>query len=170
MKTHNSIFFLLVLFSGILFAQNDPCSKPESKQFDFWVGKWKAEWTDAKGEAVEGKNIIKKILDGCVIEENFSSPNDNFFGKSMSVYNPRINKWEQTWVDNNGGFMVFSGEYKNDKMILQREVKNKEGKLILQRMIFYNIEKNSFDWNWERSDDEGKSWELAWKIHYSRME
>jgi hypothetical protein len=91
-------------------------------------------------------------------------------GKSFSVYNPRKNLWQQTWVDNYGSYLVFTGGYEEDKMTLVREVVNPEGKKIMQRMIFYNIDENSFDWNWEKSTDEGKSWELSWKIHYTRIE
>lgn len=36
-------------------------------------------------------------------------------------------------------------------------------------MVWYNISKNEIDWNWERSDDEGKTWAVKWKIHYTRI-
>jgi len=25
-----------------------------------------------------------------------------------------------------------------------------------------------FDWNWERSDDGGATWQVNWNIHYTR--
>ena len=86
----------------------------------------------------------------------------------MSVYVPRLKKWKQTWVDNSGGYLDFTGEFETGKMILSRDFFNKDGKKISQRMVYYNINKESFDWNWERSMDDGKTWKVMWKIHYSR--
>lgn len=174
MKTTNIFFctILIVTISSTSFSQDTekPCSYPEANQFDFWVGTWKAEWTDKDGIKGEGTNTIKKILDGCVIEENFDgNPGTTLIGKSLSVFVPGLKKWKQTWVDNSGGYLDFVGGLTEDKMILKREFMNNEGKKISQRMVFYNIEKERFDWNWERSLDEGKTWDLRWKIHYTRL-
>ena len=174
MKNFISVLILVISFSILIFPQDNsfqkPCSSPEASGFDFWVGEWKAEWVNSDGSKVEGSNKVKKILGGCVIEEYFNgNPGNNLDGKSFSVYNPAINKWQQTWVDNYGSYMVFTGGFKDDKMILEDEVENSETKKIKQRMIFYNIKKNSFEWNWEKSTNGGKSWELSWKIHYSRI-
>ena len=35
-------------------------------------------------------------------------------------------------------------------------------------MVFKNIAKQSLDWSWERSLDEGKTWQVVWPIHYQR--
>ena len=43
-----------------------------------------------------------------------------------------------------------------------------DGKPAMQKMVFYNISKNSLDWNWEGSKDKGKIWDVLWKIHYKR--
>jgi len=165
---------MVIINSGLTLSQgnlnNKVCSSPEASQFDFWLGEWKAEWENSDGSKCEGRNIINKILGSCVIEENFNgSPGNDLIGKSFSVYNPSKKLWQQTWVDNYGGYMIFTGKFEQDKMILSREVQNSEGKIIKQRMIFYNISENSFEWNWEKSENNGISWELSWKIHYSRI-
>ena len=176
MKIEKFLFLatLLVMISPLSsFAQNEdkPCSYPEAKQFDFWVGTWKAEWTGKDGIQKEGTNTIKKILGGCVVEENFDgNPGTPLIGISLSVYVHRLKKWKQTWVDNSGGYLDFVGEFEKDKMVLSRSFIDKEGKSISQRMVYYNINKKSFDWNWERSMDEGKTWNVMWKIHYTRKD
>jgi len=71
-------------------------------------------------------------------------------------------------VDNSGGYLEFAGGFEDKKMILSRELITKDNKKVKQRMIFYNITENKLDWNWEKSTDDGKTWQLAWKIHYSR--
>ena len=63
--------------------------------------------------------------------------------------------------------MVFTGGMENNKMILSRKIRRNDKELI-QRMVFYNISKDEFDWNWESSEDSGKTWKLNWKLIYSR--
>ncbi len=64
--------------------------------------------------------------------------------------------------------MVFTGGMNNNKMILSRKI-NRNDKEIIQRMIFYNILKDELDWNWESSEDNGKTWQLNWKLHYTKI-
>ena len=158
--------FLLILFyfAISLEAQNTkPCTTDEGRQFDFWIGEWDASWEGGKGV-----NNVSKILDGCVIFEEFdASFSSKLVGKSVSVYNPRAGNWQQTWVDNSGGYLDFIGKWEEDKMILSRSVDIK-GVITMQRMIWYNISQDKFDWNWEKSTDNGKTWTVSWKINYTR--
>jgi hypothetical protein len=134
--------------------------EPE-KQFDFWLGKWDLTWSvDGKGT-----NRIERILDGKIIQENFESV--NLQGLSFSAYDPERDLWCQTWVDNSGGYLDFTGKYDNGKMILGRDAIVK-GEACRQRMVWYNIEPGQFDWNWERSDDNGETWRVLWQIKYTR--
>ena len=148
----------------------DPCAASEQRQFDFWVGEWDASWPGAKeGEVQHGSNSIKRVLDGCVVEENFSGgPDMHLRGKSVSIFDTRAGKWKQTWVDNEGGYLDFIGEFKDGQMILWREATRPDGTKILQRMIYKNIEPGQFDWSWEASTDGGKTWQVQWPIHYKR--
>lgn len=167
-----AILFIYVigLSFSIAFSQSNeiPCSSPEASQFDFWIGDWKAEWTDSEGKTQTGFNKITKILGGCALEENFSTSDNSFIGKSYSVFNPTKQIWQQTWVDNQGTYMDFTGGMDSDKMILSRRVMNKMGKEVIQRMVFTDIKPNSFTWKWESSADEGKTWNLNWQILYSK--
>jgi len=133
---------------------------PEN-QFDFWLGEWNVTW----GEDGKGTNHIERILDGKIIQENFIAP--DLHGISVSVYDPERGVWCQTWVDNNGTYLDFTGKFEDGKMIFSRNaiVKSQARK---QRMVWWDIQENKFDWNWERSDDNGKSWRVLWQIHYTR--
>ena len=140
----------------------------KAKQFDFWLGNWDLTW----GENGRGRNVISKILDGQVIQEQFTSlPDDEtppFVGLSLSVFNHRTDQWQQTWVDNQGGYLDFKGGLAGDKMILSRQA-TIEGQPVQQRMVWHNIQADSLDWSWERSADGGQSWEQLWAIHYQRQ-
>ena len=32
-----------------------------------------------------------------------------------------------------------------------------------------NIARDALDWRWERSDDNGQTWQVQWQIHYHRQ-
>ena len=104
-------------------------------------------------------------MDDKVIQENFSAP--DLTGMSVSVYDKERKAWCQTWVDNSGSYFDFTGNFNNGKMILQRDAIVR-GEACKQRMVWYEIQADKFEWNWERSDDEGKTWKVLWNIHYTR--
>jgi hypothetical protein len=133
---------------------------PEN-QFDFWLGEWNVTW----GEAGKGTNRIERILDGKIIQENFSAP--DLHGISVSAYDRERGLWCQTWVDNNGTYLDFTGKFEDGKMILGRDAIVK-GQACKQRMVWYDIQENKLEWNWERSDDNGQTWRVLWEIHYTR--
>lgn len=135
-------------------------NQPE-KQFDFWLGEWKVTW----GEDGTGTNHIERILDGKIIQENFIAP--GLHGMSVSAYDPERSLWCQTWVDNNGTYLDFTGKFEDGKMILSRDAIVK-GQACKQRMVWYNIQKNKLEWSWERSDDNGQTWRVFWQINYLR--
>ena len=140
----------------------------EAHQFDFWLGKWDLTW-DGGGR---GSNTISRILDGQVIQEQFtsfptSSDDKPFQGLSLSVFVPELGKWRQTWVDSSGNYMDFAGFFDNGKMALSME-RTVNGQPTTYRMVFYNLAEHSLDWDWEHSLDGGQTWHLLWRIHYQR--
>lgn len=166
-------FFAILLFMALhstntlLWGQEmpqQPCGQPEASQFDFWLGDWELTWNDT----IKGSNLITKNMNGCVIHEHFNSPTDGFSGMSWSVFNPGKNKWEQTWVDNSGGYLNLEGAFSNGQMELSTEQTSPKGEKVLFKMVYYNIKQNEFDWEWKSSKDNGLSFEVLWKIHYQR--
>lgn len=135
-------------------------NSPEN-QFNFWLGDWDGTW----GEDGKGTNRIERILDGKIIQENFSAP--DFQGISVSSYDPERKLWCQTWVDTNGTYLDFTGKFEDNKMILTRDAMVR-GEACKQRMVWYDIQEDRFEWNWERSDDDGQTWRVLWQIHYVR--
>jgi hypothetical protein len=130
-------------------------------EFDFWIGNWECTW----GENQRGTNRVERTMDGAVIQENFEG--DGLIGMSVSVFSKEDARWHQTWVDNSGSYLDFAGEFVDGRMILSRNG-IVEGKFVKQRMVWYDIREDEFQWNWERSDDDGKIWRVLWKIDYKR--
>jgi hypothetical protein len=44
-----------------------------------------------------------------------------------------------------------------------------DGKEIVQRMVFKEIKNDSFTWDWEKTEDGGKTWKLEWRINYKKV-
>ena len=74
---------------------------------------------------------------------------------------------KQTWVDNQGAYLDFVGSQDGDVKIFERKFTNKAGDTIHQRMRFLNINKDSFDWDWQSSKD-GAEWKTLWVLEYRR--
>lgn len=151
-------------------ADPNPCAAPEQRQLEFWVGEWDLTWPGEKqGESAHGTNSVRRVLETCVVEENFSGEAAmHLRGMSLSLYDTRAGKWKQTWVDNEGGYLDFTGEFKDGKMILARNAIRLDGTKVVQRMVFKNITQNELDWSWDSSSDGGKMWQVLWPIHYKR--
>lgn len=155
------------------FSQNTIQNLEPQEYFDFWVGKWEVHWEEGDGTG-RGTNHIEKILDETVIQENFritEGQNKGFKGTSISVYQPRFERWKQAWADNNGGYYDFTGKVDREKRIFQTDViRRQDGSQVTQRMVFYDITENSLSWDWESSVDGGATWTLNWRIFYERVD
>ncbi|NER15758.1 hypothetical protein [Spongiivirga citrea] len=126
-----------ILSSGIITGQaKTPCNccTENHSAFDFWLGKWQV--TNADGSEA-GVNTISKIQDNCILREEWTSATAGYTGTSYNYYDANTKKWNQLWLDNQGGVLKLVGNYANNKMILEsEEQKNKEGKLVKNRITW----------------------------------
>ena len=162
-----------VLLTGTTMLYGQDREAGDSSMLDFWIGNWDLEWDDPGGKTGHGINRVHRILDEKVVYENFiatSGVNEGFTGKSWSVYNRQSGRWKQTWVDNNGAYLDFDGYMMEDRVIFSRDLKLPDGREISQRMVFRDITKDRLVWDWEVSQDGGKTWNLNWQIRYKRTE
>src|SRR6185503_6895953 len=59
-----------------------PCTAPENRQFDFWVGEWQVTKPDGKAA---GTNSITREYGGCVIHEHYATPK-GYSGEGLNAY------------------------------------------------------------------------------------
>jgi hypothetical protein len=152
-------------------AQPVKCSGAGFDDLDFWVGEWTVRWTAADGREVQGSNRIRRTLDGCAIVEDFdASPGGPLKGMSVSAYDARRKVWKQTWVDNQATYLDFEGGRVDEggaRLILARStVVN--GQPVRQRMVFRDVAADRLVWDWQRSRDDGATWETTWTLRYAR--
>jgi hypothetical protein len=134
----------------------------DASSLDFWVGEWTCTW-DGGG----GRNRITKELDGRVVVERFESLEpERWSGMSLSVFDEE-HGWRQTWVDSTGNYWAFHEGRDGDDLTFEvREVD--DGRDVVKRMVFTDVADDSFSWRWERSFEDGGSWEPLWTIAYRR--
>lgn len=167
--TFFSLITIVFLFEKV--AAQLPCSKPEFRQFDFWIGEWEA--FNVKG-AKGGDSKISIILDSCVILEEWTSvlaPNGQVYaGKSYNSYNVATKQWQQTWTDNTGHTTEFlRGEGKDGKIVLYADrVTGPKGELFMRRLTFTKLTTDEVRQLGERSNDEGKTWITEYDLEYRR--
>jgi hypothetical protein len=138
--------------------------------FDFWVGDWQVTWKNANGSPGQGRNRVRKILDGKVIEEDFAGDpavTPRLLGRSLSVLDAG-GVWRQAWADNQGGFFALTGSAEGESRYFSTGFRPVGEQLQGKRMRFYDIQADSFSWDWEGSNDGGKTWTLLWRLHYQR--
>jgi len=141
-----------------------PCSDPEYRQFDFWLGEWNVM---AKGNRV-GTNSIVRILGGCVLAEHYVTPK-GYEGWSHNVYDGARKVWHQTWVDNQGGALYLEGGLQDGKMVLQGERPAPDGSgTVLNRITWSKLDKGRVRQHWEASKDGGTTWTTAFDGTYVR--
>ena len=152
-----------------------PCSGPEYRQLDFWVGEWDLEFTQQDGSIGKATNRITKDEYGaCAISEHFVQPGGgpngaDFIGGSYSTYDSQTKSWRQMWVDNAGGMFDLrggpgSGQRHQFELV---NIEPRGPKKATLRMIWENVTADSLTWRWQSRNPDG-SWTDRWVLRYKR--
>jgi len=155
-----------LLVAAPLVAQQPapPCSAPEYRQFDFWVGSWNV--FDAAGQQV-GTNTIERTLDGCALHERWKSAGQHW-GFSYNIFNRTSGTWHQSWVDNGGLLLLIDGGLADGKMVLAGTTAGVQGP-VLNRITWTPLARDSVRQLWETSNDQGTTWAVAFDGLYVRQ-
>lgn len=123
-----------------------PCTSDAHRAFDFWLGEWKV--TNPDGSHA-GDNTITAIQGGCVLREDWRSGSSAFTGTSYNFYNTADKRWEQIWLDNQGGHLHLMGERVANKMILRSAKQlNAEGVEVQNQITWTRHEDGSVQQEW----------------------
>ena len=142
-----------------------PCSAPEYRQFDFWVGNWRV--TNPKG-ALAGTNLVTSEYGGCVVQEHWTGAGGNV-GSSFNAYNSANKQWHQTWVDNSGTVLLLDGTYGDGVMSMAGQSVSPSGAQRLNRIRWTRIDGDHVRQLWDYSDDGGKTWAVSFDGLYTRV-
>jgi tetratricopeptide (TPR) repeat protein len=147
-----------------------PCDhRSESRQFDFWVGDWNVVTT--RELTPVGRSRIERTIGNCVIWENWTSLGESgYSGKSYNIFNPDLNRWEQFWVDNQGGMIHFRGSLAGGVMDFYTDaIPQTDGKMLTRRLRFYDLGADRVRQLSEGSTDGGHTWAVEYDFTYNRV-
>ncbi len=138
-----------------------PCSAPEYRQFDFWLGEWNV--ADAGKHA--GVNRITPLLGGCAVREEWKGAS-GLTGTSLNMWDSAKKRWTQTWVDDKGNVLFLVGGLQGPKMILEGDKPDGKGGTVTSRITWTPLPSKGVRQVWETSKDGGKTWEMAFDGDY----
>lgn len=158
----------IALLAGNVAAQSPEaakaCESKEFRAFDFWIGEWRVTFKTQEGQPAEGHNSIRRILDGCAIEENWRG-GDGSTGKSLTFYDPRAQRWHQTWIDSSAQALFIDGNFEGESLVLMGETG--EGPKQTFHRITWTPIAGGVRQHWEQSKD-GKAWKSVFDGRYER--
>jgi hypothetical protein len=147
-------------------AKPPPCSAPEHRQFDFWLGDWEVREPSGKSA---GRNRIVAIHGGCALQESWTGAGGTT-GSSLNAYDDDRKAWHQTWVDSGGGVLKLDGGLVDGRMVLSGEALTSDDppKASRQRITWTPLPDGRVRQLWESSTDSGKTWSIVFDGVYSR--
>ncbi len=166
---------LIILFASIIshvsFCQSDPkpctCCSEKHRQFDFWLGEWEVK---SNGKPA-GRNTITLVQDSCLIREDWISAGSQFTGTSYNFYNRDKDRWQQLWIDNQGGYLELTGHFENGQMILKsEEMTNPNGEKYFNRITWTPNPDGTVRQHWEISKDNGLNWDTVFDGIYIKAD
>ncbi len=142
-----------------------PCSAPEYRAFDFWVGEW--DVFPNGGDKQVATSSIESMFGGCAIRETWK-PVSGAGGGSFSHFDRDERRWRQAWVDGFGGRVDFAGGAVDGKMVLTGLWRHAAGpgKDALTRMTYTANPDGSVRQHGEQSVDHGLTWATSFDFTY----
>ncbi len=140
-----------------------PCSGPEHRVFDFWIGDWDVFYPDGR---LAGRNRIEPVLGGCALRESWQG---SFAGSSLSALDSETGRWHQTWVDETGLLLRLDGGLENGAMVLRGTgpTWDREG-LFAQDITWSPKGANAVQQTGRLSEDGGSTWTVTFDLTYRR--
>lgn len=138
-----------------------PCTAPQYRQFDFWLG----EWYVTTGGAFDGTNNVTSELDGCLVAEHWTDAGQ-VKGWSMNTYDRATGLWYQHWVDESGLNLVLSGGLEGSDMVISGPRRTAAGATLIERIRYTPLPGGQMRQFWDRSVDGGTTFNPIFDGHY----
>jgi len=164
--------FIVVLF-GLAFATNsfaatnaDSCAANlANRQFDYWLGKWKIGVEGSSGNA---HSTVSLSLDKCLVVENWDGGKGHY-GQNVFGYSADDKSWYGMFADNEGRVHIFtSGKVASGSAEFEGTSHGPNGESILNRVKVIRLNPNKVEQSWEKSNDNGATWNMVFRGEYSR--
>lgn len=171
------------------FGKRNPKSPVEIEQFGRLAGLWRTEQEIRKRDGgwvqeTSGYWVWKYVIDGFAVQDLWYQGADSLpsymgsLGRSyqltaVRIYEAASKEWKIAWMANGAGatpgqdFGTFRATLEGDSIVMTTPPA--PGAFGLQRVVFSEIEQDSFLWVSEYSQDEGKTWNAVMRVKAKRL-
>lgn len=157
---------VIALASPTPSATPQPCSAPQYRQFDFWLGDWRV--VDPLGKPA-GTNLVTAVYGGCALQEHWKGVSGDQ-GSSFNIYRKSTDRWHQTWVDNSGVLLLLDGESpRPGVMVLTGMRRTMKGQMVEDRITWTKLDESRVRQLWDYTADRGKTWSVIFDGTYIRQ-
>lgn len=145
-----------------------PCTAPEYRAFDFWLGTWDVRAVGAT--TPPASNRITAEHGGCVILEQYA--NASYTGMSINFYDQATGKWHQSWMSNAGGAVYLEGGLNEHGAMVMSDADLPVSGItgIVNRVTWTPNDDGSVRQHWETSSDGGATWSTVFDGTYTRVD
>lgn len=150
----------------------------DAEGFTFLNGEWRVhnrklkEMLSGREEWMEFEVKAKffTLLDGLVSVEELRDAKGAPFGSAMRTFDREKRTWSDAWVSARDGVLQLPshGRFENGVGIWESPEEFNDQK-ILARGVWKRVSKNEVTWEQLFSRDNGKTWELNWKMRFERL-
>jgi hypothetical protein len=145
-----------------------PCDyRPESRQFDFWIGDWNVTSRRNPGQPA-GTSHVELLLNNCVIFENWTGRLGGS-GKSFNAWNADFACWQQNWMDDTGSVTNYTdGHFAGDSLTFFAERKPADAPTLRNRLTFVKLGPDQVRQRFDHTLDGGATWIVDIDLDYRR--
>jgi len=153
---------LLLLILGIaqnIFSQSNenPCSGGSYEVIKPFLGEWEEYRVTDSTEVYLGKLTVKLDVNGCVLSQRFKKAGSTFSYLSFGYVEPTSGLWEESYVFSTGNIAKFRWILDGSSLYTQR-IRSSEKAEFTYRLLYANVQANSYEVIPQRSYDGGKTW------------
>lgn len=164
-----AVSFLFCLAPSInAFAATDAAScsaNSQNRQFDYWLGNWSV---GAPGSSGNAHSTVSLALDKCLVVENWDGGRGHS-GQNIFGYSADDKSWYGLFADNEGRVHVFtSGKVSSGSAEFEGTSSGPSGESVMNRVKIKRLNPNKVEQSWEKSTDNGATWNVAFRGEYSR--
>ena len=158
--------WLLAAGNALAAGASAPCTAPEYRQFDFWVGSW--DVYDPSGTQLLGHSRVERSANGCWITELWQSAKGGE-GTSLNAWDAKQHCWRQFWVGGDGTVLRLQGALAEDgAMQMFGPVPGSEGNTQQQRLRWSTRADGTVVQEWSASAGAGHDWKTVFVGVYRR--
>lgn len=160
------LFALAMATNGFAAAAADSCARNSAnRQLDYWLGSWKIGAAGAPGSA---HSTVTLSLDKCLVVENWEGGGGHQ-GQNVFGYSADDKSWYGMFADNEGRVHVFtSGKVGDGTAEFSGPSRGPNGESVLNRVKVIRLNPNQVEQTWEKSNDQGATWNVVFRGEYSR--